>query len=158
MAGLRFTATTIELLSFTAVKTLLQILAPAAQRVEVWELAVAFKGISNTDAPILVDVLRQTSAGTPGGDGGALTLVKWDNAYAEAIQTTAQKGRSNAAAWTVEPTAGDILFSQEVHPQSGYGWVAPFDTPIIIPGGGRLGIRVTAAVSVTAVARMRGEE
>ena len=46
----------------TAIKTIKQISAPANQRVKVSEWDVSFNGTSNTSAPILVDVVVQTSA------------------------------------------------------------------------------------------------
>ena len=148
MAGVRFTGTTGEVSTGTSAKTILQIVAAANQRVLVREWAVSFDGIAPTDAPIFVRVLRQTTAGTM----SALTLRKIASGDDETLQTTAQHTA------TAEPTAGDVLMSQQVHPQTGYTWQAPFGGELIVPGGTRLGIEVTAGVSVNCVARMTCEE
>ena len=149
MAGLRGAAITGEIATGTAVKTLMQLVAAADHRVLVHELAVSFQGISNTDAPILIEILRQTTAGTM----SALSLVKWgDDDGDESLQTTAQHTA------TAEPTAGDVLMSDLIHPQGGFNWQAPFGGAFVIQGGDRLGLRVTAGVDVDAVARMLFEE
>ena len=148
MAGVGFRAQTAEITTGVAKKTLLQVVAAANHRVLVKEISVAFKGTSPTDAPILVRILRQTTAGTM----SALTPVKNNSADTETLQTTAQHTA------TVEPTAGDVLMSEEVHPQTGLLWQATFGGEIIVPGGTRLGIDVTAGVSVSATARIFGEE
>ena len=149
MAGVRCSAQTVQVTTGTSIITLLQLAAAANHRVLVKEISVSFNGTSNTATPILVQVKRQTTAGTM----SALTPVKDNPAdNAETLQTTAQY---NA---TVEPSAGDILFTEQVHPQGGYTWQAPFGGDIVIPGGGRLGIAVTAGASVSAVARIVYEE
>lgn len=133
----------------TAAKTLVQLVAPANQRIKVKEISISFNGISNTATPILVEIVRQTSAGTM----SALTLRKADPDDSETIQSSALQ---NA---TVEPTdGGDVPMAEYVHPQTGYTWQAPFGEELVIPGGGRLGVRVTAGASVSACARVKGEE
>ncbi len=82
MAGLRFHAKTAEVATGTALKTIMQLMAAANHRVKVKELSISFKGVSNTDAPILVEVLRQTTAGTM----TALTLVKNNDADDEILE------------------------------------------------------------------------
>jgi hypothetical protein len=148
MSAIQFAAVTGEVATGTAAKTLLQVVAPANQRLLIHELSVSFKGNAPTADPVLVRVLRQTTAGTM----TALTPVKLTPG-SEALQSTAQHSA------TAEPTAGDVLLSEEVHPQGGgFLWQAPFGQALVIPGGGRLGVEVTAGASVSAVARVRGEE
>lgn len=149
MAGVRWKARTSAIATGTSVKTLLQIIAPTNQALLVEEWSISFAGISNTDAPILVEVLKQTSAGTM--TTSASTIVKDPSDAAETLQTTI------ADTATSEPTAGNILFSEYVHPQTGYTWPAN-GKPIKVGGGQRLGIRVTAGVSVSALVRVNGEE
>ena len=103
--------------------------------------------MTNTATPIKVDILRQTTAGTM----SSLTPVKRGN-FTETLQTTAQHTA------TAEPTAGDVLRSFYVHPQQGEVWEAPFDDPIDIPGGTRLGVRATASASVNALVALDLEE
>jgi len=148
MAGVNAVAQTVECTTGTSVITLLQLLAATNQRVKVKEISISFQGISNTAMPIQVDVLRQATAGTM----SALTPVKENASDQETLQTTAQYLA------TVEPTPGNIVMTENVHPQGGYTWQAPFGGEIIVQGGTRLGLRVTAGASTTAVARMVFEE
>jgi hypothetical protein len=148
MAGVNAVAQTVQITTGTSLITLIQILAATNQRVKVKEISISFNGISNTAAPILVEILRQTSAGTM----SALSPVKQNSSDSETLQTTAQY---NA---TAEPSASSIVMTEQVHPQGGYLWQAPFGGEIVVPGAGRLGLRVTAGASVSAVARMVFEE
>jgi hypothetical protein len=148
MAGVRFKAVTGQISTGTSAKTLMQIVAAANHAVLIDEVSISFDGTSNTATPIKVDVLRQTSAGTM----SALTPVKDPDDSDETLQVTAQHTA------TAEPTAGDVLLSEHVHPQQGYTWQAPFGRAIKIGGGDRLGVRVTAAASVNAIVRVTGEE
>lgn len=149
MAGLIGIAQTAEIATGTSAKTLLQLVAPANQRLKVREISISFKGVTSTDAPILVDILRQTDAGTM----SALTINPDDAGYDETLQATAQHTA------TVEPTAGVVLLREEVHPQGGaFLWQARFAGERTVKGGTRLGVRVTAGVSVSAVTRLEYEE
>lgn len=148
MAGVRFTAVTAEIATGTALKTLIQIVAPANQRLKIDEISISFKGVVATDSPILVEVLRQTTAGTM----TALAPVKNNDGDPETLQVTALHTA------TAEPTAGDVLKRWLVHPQAGRPWQAPFSRELIVKGGGRLGLRVTAAASVNALVEVGGEE
>jgi hypothetical protein len=83
----------------------------------------------------------------------SLTPVKDNSSDSETIQTTAQHTS------TGEPTPGTILDSKFVHPQTGYCWQAPFGKEKIVPGGGRLGLRlVSPAAGADAFARMHYAE
>lgn len=150
MAGVRFKARTSPISTGTSAKTLLQIIAASNHGVVIDEISISFEGVSNTAAPIRVDVMRQTDAGTMGTSNS--TIVKDPDDSDETLQTTRADSSSG------EPTAGDILFTEYVHPQTGYTWQAPFGRGIKVGGGDRLGIRVTAAASVNAVCRVSGEE
>src|SRR5262245_36182866 len=111
MAGLRFRHAPPAITTGTAIKTMLQLLAAANQAVKVGELSMSFNGTSNTNAPIYVEAVKQTSAGTM----SASTLQKDDAGRAETIQTTG----TNTA--TIEPTdAGAVLVTEYVHPQTGF--------------------------------------
>jgi hypothetical protein len=148
MAGNRFKGVTGQISTGTSAKTLLQIVAASNHKVLIDEISISFNGTSNTAEPIKVDVLRQTTAGTM----SSLTLVKDPDDWDETIQTTAQHTA------TAEPTASDVLMSEHVHPQQGYTWQAPFSRSIAIGGGDRIGVRVTAPASVSAIVRVAGEE
>jgi hypothetical protein len=144
MAGVTCIAQTAEVaLSAATAKTVLQITAMTNHRLHIKRWAVFFDGISSTAEPVQVRLLRQTTAGTM----TSLTPVKLV-AGSETVQTTAQHTA------TAEPTAGDILDIAEVHPQSGYEVVVPFDQVIEVPGGTRLGIEATAPAAVNVRAKI----
>ena len=144
MAGISARAQTGSITTGTSAITLLQVVAATNTRVVVKSISVSFAGTSPTAAPILVDVLRQSTAGTM----MSLTVVKEPNLGSETIQTTAQHTAE------VEPTAGDVVAREYVHPQTG----VIFSEPITVLGGTRLGVRVTAAASTSAVVRVEFEE
>lgn len=135
MAGVGFQATTGRIATGTggAAKTLLQLVAPANQRVHVKRIVVTFRGVDATQPPIKVDLLVQTSAGTM----TALTLVKDPPDSDETIQTTAQHTA------TAEPTAGSIRRTRLVSPVAAYEFFFGSQNPLPILGGTRLGVRVT---------------
>lgn len=148
MAGVRFKATKSDIATGTALKTLLQVVAAANHAILIDEISISFKGTSNTATPILVQIARQSTAGTM----TSLTPVKDPDDTDETLQVTAQHTA------TVEPTTGDVLMEENVHPQTGYTWQAPFGRAIKIGGGDRLAVRVTAAADVNAAVRVAGEE
>ena len=124
--------------------TILQLVAPANQRVAVTRLLLGLHSTSNADEPVQVELLRQTSAGT----SSAATPVSRDGLGAETIQTTARY------ACTAEPTAGAVVTRLALHPQA----AAVIDLDHLIPGGGRLGLRLTAAEDQTVDATFEFEE
>lgn len=148
MAGIIGVAQTAEITTGTNKITLLQLIAASNHRVKVREISVSFKGTSGSGTPVLVQVLRQTDAGT----ASALTLRKWNVDDSETLQTTGQHTAS------AEPTGTEEAMGEEVHPQGGYTWQAPFGGELIVSGGDRLGIAVTADESQTAKARVVFEE
>jgi hypothetical protein len=143
MAGVKGRATTAQVSTGTSAKTILQLVAATNQRVLVPRIIVSFESIVATDAPIQVVVRRQSTAGTM----SALTPSKYNDSDDETLQTTALHTAS------AEPTSGDILETQLIHPQ-GRGVFGPFE----IKGGGRLGVVVTAGVSVDCVVCAHFEE
>lgn len=150
MAALAFCVQpTAEIACYNAgsAKTVLQVKAPANQRIKVKGWGIFFDGQTVTGAPIIVKLVRQSSTGSM----TALTPVKRGVA-AETIQATAQHSA------TAEPTAGDILDVLEIHPQSGYEVHFQKGNEIIIPGGGYLGIQVVAAEEINCVPKLFCEE
>lgn len=122
-------------------KTVLQIVAPANQRVKVTRLGISFDGGTSTSVPAQVRVLRQTTTGTFAGATNA--PVPLEPELTETIQTNFQV---NA---TVEPTAGALLDNFAVPTFDGqYLDYPPYANEIIIQGGGRLGFEVTAPANV----------
>lgn len=144
MAGVRGRANTAQVATGTSAKTILQLVAASNHRIVVPRITVSFEGVTSTDAPIQVVVMRQSTAGTM----SSLTLTKDNDSDDETLQTTAQHTA------TVEPTSGDILETQLIHPQGGRGVFGPF----VVKGGGRLGVVVTASVSIDCVVSAQFEE
>ena len=148
MAGVSLKATKSGITTGTSLITLIQVVGASNHGVLVKEWSISFQGTSNTASPILVKVMRQTSAGTM----TSLTPVKDPAGTTETLQTTFQHTA------TAEPTASDVLFEEYVHPQTGYTWQAPFGQSVKVDGGTRLGITCTAAASTSATVRMVCEE
>ena len=148
MAGIELIATQPDITSGVSIKTLIHLLAAAQHRIKIKGWGVFCKGIVTTDAPLLVQLIRQSTAGTM----SALTLVKKDTSVAETLQTTA----THTA--TVEPGVTNILKSIDVHPQSGFSEFFPLGSELIVVGGGRMGIAVTAGVSISVSAFFDFEE
>lgn len=131
-------------------KTILQILAPTNQRVKILNFGMAFDGASVTAVPVLVEIVRQSTAGT---GGTAYTPKKLDDSLTETILSTAL---TNIV--TTEPTTGDILFTFLVHPQQCYREIAAFGYELKCGGADRVGVRVTAPAAVNCRAIMQCEE
>ena len=135
-------------LTAATAKTCLQLVAAAQHRVKVIGISIYFKDTVVTDTPVKCRVVRQTTAGT----ASAATVVKKDENMGETIQTTAQK------TFTAEPTITDELEVLEIHPQTGMKWYYPMGQEILIKGGNRLGVELTAAQNQTAVVNIEFEE
>lgn len=149
MAKLGFHCVTGVIATGTSAKTLNQVVAAANHPVFVKGFSISFAGTSNTAAPVKVDLCRQSDAGTT----SALTPVKAPHDDTdETLQSTA---RHTA---TAEPTTGDVIRTVYVHPQTGYTEWFPHTEWIKVGGGDRLGLRVTAAADVNAVAELFCEE
>jgi len=148
MAGVHFHGTIQIDTIGTSKVTLLQIIAAANHRVKLSEFSVAFNGTTNTNEPILLELARQTDAGTM----SSLTLEKDNEGDNETIQTTAQHTA------TAEPTTGNTIRHEYIHPQTGQVWQAPWAKEFTIIGGNRLGFIVTAANDVDATLYVAGEE
>lgn len=149
MAGINFRCDSGEVsLSAATAKTVVQLTAPANQRVLVRGIDIHFRGVNPIASPAKIRVLRQTTAGTM----TSLTPVKLNNADSETIQSTAQHTA------TAEPTAGTVLMTLEQHPQSSNVLYFPYDIPIHLSGGTRLGVEITATDSVTVSVGLTCEE
>lgn len=156
MAALKAKASKAGLTTGTAQITLLQIKAASNQRVRIQEIGVGFHGIVNTNAPITVELLFQSSAGTMTtlaagytSSGGVAAL---DQDVVETIQTTAQHTA------TAEPTyVTSAAGPWAIHPQTGIVYPIKVDD-VVLKGGGYVGIVVTAGVSTTCDVYIKFEE
>lgn len=116
-----------------AAKTMVQVVAASTSRprIKAWE--VSFDGADSTKTPALVELIRQTTAGT----SSALTLVKANEADPAANATALQT-------FTAEPTAGDVLASVYLSPAGGiFSYQYPLGDEPVVAASGRVGIRVT---------------
>jgi hypothetical protein len=135
-------------LGAATVETCIQLVAATNHRVALVGYGIGGRGTSNTDTPGVIDILRQTTAGT----ASALTVYKLDDSIADSLVTTAQE------TFTAEPTAGDILRTHTVHPQAALDVRDAYSREIIIGGSDRLGLRATYAQAQTVDAYMDFEE
>lgn len=138
-----------EAIAAGAVETLIRVVA-ATKPVRLSRWGVSFNGADVTKAPVRVELLRLTSAGT----SSAFTPLKMDP-NSEASLATAR------SAHTAEPTAGDVLVTLYVTPTGSYEQVFspgyPDERPIVAPSG-RLGIRVLSSDAWNASAFLIFEE
>lgn len=135
-------------------ETMLQLVAPANHRVALVGYGVNCRPtgvqIPSIEPPGVVDLLRQTTAGTMISAG---TPNKLDPSLSEAVQTNALGSISGA-----EPTPGGILRTFTVNFQ-GSVWVRDaYDDEIVIGGGDRLGMRLTFATALGVRVAMEFEE
>jgi len=151
MAGLRVTAenTANVALSAATAKTVIQLNAPANQRLKIQRVGVFFDGASTTAVPGDVQLVRKTTAGT----GTALTLTKQTSADSETIQTGATE---NHAAEGTNTT--DIIDQWKVHPQQGLDLTYAFGQEKMIVGGGRLALVCNFPAAVNVRAKIDFEE
>lgn len=150
MARLDFSAAnTVKRAISNSATTLLQLSAPANQRVAIKQISIGFDGIVNTNTPILVQIFRQTTAGT---SSSSATIKKKDDDIGTAIQTAV------ADNFSVEPTYTDVLWADTIHPQMGAIYPLPITGELVIKGGGRIGLVCTAVQAVNAIATVEGEE
>lgn len=149
MANLLFSAQISEqALSQDTVETLIQLSAPANQRVKLVRWGVFFDGTQPRNEPIQVRLIRQESSGT----ADALSLVKLDNSLSETVRSTARYN------FSVEPSGSSVIESYNIHPQQGIYVPYVLGQEILISGGGRLGIDCNAPNDVNARAFMICEE
>lgn len=135
-------------LSAATEKTILQIVAPTNTILAIQGFDISFDGISNTAEPVMVKLVRTTTAGT----GTSRTPL----ATKDRSTALAATGTENH---TVEGTNGNIVRIFHVHPQAGA--LNPFpltDAEVEVPGAGRLALKVTAPATVNCLATIYGEE
>ena len=148
MAG-RYGSITVSGCALTAAtaKTVLQLRAVNVA-FKLKEVHIGALGVLNTDSPILVEIVRQSTAGTMTNNAP----VKGDDSCADSLNMT---GQHTATAGN-EPTTGDILRKYAVHPQQPNTWM--YGDEIICGPADYIGLRVTAPQAVSVDATMVAEE
>lgn len=137
-------------LSAATAKTVLQVATTAGTNLPrgvIKKLAIMFDGISTIAEPVVIKLIRQTTAGT----ATTLTGVAVNN-FSDTILT------AGAYNFSAEPTSGDVIDVVEVHPQSGYSIIYPLGMEPVVASNTRLGIVVTAPASVNCHASIWIEE
>ncbi|MBM4069630.1 MAG: hypothetical protein FJ271_11865 [Planctomycetes bacterium] len=149
MAGLNLHYPSGEVsLSAGTAKTPITVVAAANYRVKIKGIEVFFKGTSPTDTPAKIQFYRFTSDGT----GSTGTLYNNNEDDSETIQTTGK------IAYSAEPTLGNVFKIWEVHPQTGLVVYFPPGEEIVLKGGNKMGIQVTAAQNQTVSINLYLEE
>lgn len=136
-----------EIGSTTSPKKILELRAHASVHVRLREASIAFKGVTATDAPVLVELLRDDA---DGAGGNVVTPAKLDARDSSSILATA---KSEAAAGSNSV----VLKQWEIHPQAG-ALVYAYPLDMILAGGKAAALRVTAGTGVNCVASMEFEE
>jgi hypothetical protein len=153
MAGVNFAVTT-EVLTGTDTVTLLQLISAADRRCRIDRIIVSGKGVLNTDIPVTVEVVEQSTAGTIASNP---TVYKTNAADPETLGVTAAAGFSST-----EPTFVAMKESENIHPQGSKTWVFPRGQKDLFVGGhtaGRLGIRAVSPGQATKLrVTIEGEE
>ncbi len=138
-------------------QTILQIVAPTNQRLKVIGYDLAFDGTNSANTPATVQILRQTTAGTFTNTSVVPVKINDASNVAETLQAYSQTVITTPG--TSEPTAGDVLQDFLVPVFGGtvlYSY--PPGQEDLVPGGTRLGFKVTAAQSVNVRLTVRYEE
>ena len=136
-----------QALAASTVETLVQVTAPAGGYCSVVAWGISFEGVTAANEPVLVDLLRQTTAGT----GAAFTPLEW-NELGRAASSTALNG------FSAEPTAGDILHPNYIDPEGGFeAWYEERLRPVF-SSSGRVGLRANANDVVNCTAWLLFEE
>jgi hypothetical protein len=129
-------------------KSLVQLVTVANHIIAITGYGIGGRGTSNTQQPGLIELVRQSDAGT----SAALATRKKQVSRTETLQTTARN------LITVEPTTGDTVRSHTVHPQTDLEIRDGFGNEVEVEGGSRLGMRAEFADAQTIDAYMDFEE
>lgn len=132
----------------TSARTILQLVMATGTTGRLVDFAMTFDGTTSTATPVLVQLMRQTSAGT----SSSVTPVKLDP------NDTATSATAGKTFTSTDPTASDVLYEWRIPPTSGIVMQFPLGREVLIRGGGRLGLVVTAAATVNATAQMTWAE
>lgn len=133
-------------LSAATAKTVLQLVTPSTTRAKIVSFSVSFNSVTASDAPAVVDLIRQTTAGT---GGTSATLAALDPDAPAALSS----GLYNIA--SSEPTSGNVLWTGYVTPVGGlfvYNF-AEGEEPVLDISD-RVGIRITSPSAVSAIATL----
>lgn len=106
------TEANVGLVAATA-KTVLGVLAPAQFGCDLRAIKVSFDGVTNTDKPVLCELVAATFATNPPGTNSTSATVQ--QVYGRAITA----GFTGAYAWSTEPTVLSVLQTWLLTPNGG---------------------------------------
>jgi hypothetical protein len=139
-----------EALAAATVETLLQVRGVTGTECRIIAWGISFDSVTAADAPVVVDLLFQTTDGT----GRAATVVPLDGAARAAVGT-------GFHSFSAEPTPGGIIESYNVPPQGGMviREYPPGREPVVTNAtSSRIGLRANSAAIVNVLAWIQWEE
>jgi hypothetical protein len=137
--------------------TVLEIVAPANQRVKILAYGFYFDGTSNSAVPVQALIARPTAAGTY----TSILPVPVEQECNEAFQATYNYKNTGTEPTYTSPSAGasgNILKTFTVHPQLGYEYLAPLGQEDVVKGAGVFAIQLTAQAGVNVRGYVKIEE
>lgn len=140
-----YESTDTEAVAAATAETILQLVSPASLRPSIEELRVSFSNPASSDGPALVELVRQTSAGT---SAAGPTPRPTDPAAPASLCSTLKD-------FTVEPTDGGVVVYKTYLPvQATLEKVFDKDE-IRLAISDRLGLRITAPQAQTVCASLK---
>jgi hypothetical protein len=138
----------------SAIRTMLQIEAPATDELTIVEWGISFDGVTASNAPVEVELFATTVAATMSTATVTADISLWSNpngpASAITLGGTTHTGFATAAV-TEGTVANYRLFDlQHVPPTSGYVKQFPLGAQPIVPVSKFVRVRVTATATVNA--------
>lgn len=135
MARLEFQGQCVDVAASAATPiTVFQLRTASNHLVALKDLSFSTKGTVNTDVPVLVELCIQSADGS--GES-SVTMQKTSGSMIETLQTTGYR------TFTSEPLTSTVIRSWRVHPQIIANLI--INQELVLKGGTRYGIRVTAA-------------
>lgn len=149
MARNNFAQTTSVAVALVAAteKTLLQLNNASNIILAVTGADVTFDGTSNSAVPVVVKLIKVSTAGT----GTARNPLKTKDT-STTLQVTGTENHS------AEGTNGNIMRIYHVHPQAGVVYQLPMRDEIELASAERIALKVTAPAAVNALGTIHGEE
>lgn len=149
MARNNFALTTTAAFALTAAteKSILQLVAATNSLVAVTGADVTFDSTSNSAVPVIVKLIKTSTAGTGTGRNPLKTK--------DTSTTLTSTGTENHSA---EGANANIMRIFHVHPQAGVIYSIPMRDEIELASGERLALKITAPAGVNALGTIHGEE
>jgi hypothetical protein len=137
--------------------TVVEIVAPANQRVKVLAYGFYFDGTNNSAVPVQALIARPAAAGTY----TAILPVPCEGECTETFQATYNYKNTGTEPTYTAPSSGasgNILKTFTIHPQLGYEYLAPLGQEDIVKGGGTWAVQFTAQAGVDVRGYVKIEE